>query len=64
MPEQFGISRIRGLSESQSAQRLAEEGPNELPGGASRRTVRDLLAKDSAAAVEHLRQALAALKAA
>jgi Ca2+-transporting ATPase len=31
MPEQFDISRIAGLSGSDAAQRMAEEGPNELP---------------------------------
>ena len=39
MPEQFDINQIRGLSESQSAQRLAEDGPNELPGSRRRGTL-------------------------
>ena len=31
MPDPYDISQIQGLSESQAAQRLAEDGPNELP---------------------------------
>ena len=38
MPDQYDISRIQGLSESQVAQRLAEDGPNELPGSRRRGT--------------------------
>ena len=36
MPEPFDINEICGLSESQSAQRFAEEGPNELPSSSRR----------------------------
>jgi hypothetical protein len=38
MPDQYDISRIQGLSESQVARRLAEDGPNELPGSRRRGT--------------------------
>jgi Ca2+-transporting ATPase len=38
MPDQYDISQIQGLSESQVAQRVAEDGPNELPGSRRRGT--------------------------
>ena len=38
MPDQYDISRIQGLSQTQAAQRLAEEGPNELPSSRRRGT--------------------------
>ena len=39
MPDQYDISQIQGLSESQAAQRLAEDGPNELPSSRRRGTL-------------------------
>ena len=36
MPGQYDISQIQGLSESQATQRLAEDGPNELPSSSRR----------------------------
>jgi Ca2+-transporting ATPase len=39
MPDQYDISRIQGLSEIEAAQRLAAEGPNELPSSRRRGTL-------------------------
>src|SRR5512133_4108844 len=39
MPDQYDINQVRGLSEAESAQRLAEEGPNELPSSQRRNSL-------------------------
>jgi Ca2+-transporting ATPase len=39
MPDPYDISQVSGLSESQAAQRLADEGPNELPSSRRRGTL-------------------------